>query len=67
LGILTGQVNYDDKKRTQWENNLEWRTGFYTVFGDETALRSLNINEDILKINSKLGFKASGNWFYSGR
>ncbi len=66
LGILTGQVNYDDKKRTQWENNLEWRTGFYTVFGDETALRSLNINEDILKINSKLGFKASGNWFYSG-
>jgi hypothetical protein len=66
LGILTGQINYEDKKRTQWENNLEWRTGFYSVFGDTTALRTFNTNEDILKINSKLGFKASGNWFYSG-
>ena len=66
LGILSGQINYDDKKRTQWENSLEWRSGFYSVFGDTTALRTLNTNEDVLKINSKFGYKASGNWFYSG-
>jgi Protein of unknown function (DUF3078). len=33
--------------------------------GDTTALRMFNTNDDVLKINSKLGIKASGNWFYS--
>lgn len=64
LGIVTGQLNYDNKKNIQWDNNLEWRTGFNTVDGD--TLRLFNTNDDILKINSKLGFKAGGNWFYSG-
>ena len=64
LGIVTGKLNYDDKKIIQWENNLEWRMGFNSVSGD--TLRMLNTNDDVLKINSKLGIKASGNWFYSG-
>ncbi len=64
LGILTGQLNYDDKKNIQWDNNAEWRMGFNSVDGD--TLRVLNTNDDIFKINSKLGFKAGGKWFYSG-
>ena len=64
LGILAGQLNYDDKKSVQWENSAEWRVGFNTVAGD--SLRMLSINDDAVKINSKLGIKASGNWFYSG-
>ena len=64
LGILTGQLNYDDKKNVQWDNNAEWRVGFNSVDGD--TLRLLNTNDDIFKINSKLGIKAGGNWFYSG-
>jgi len=64
LGILSGQLNYDNKKSIQWENNAEWRVGFNTVAGD--SLRSLSTNDDVLKINSKLGIKAGGNWFYSG-
>ena len=64
LGILSGQLNYDNKKSIQWENNAEWRMGFNTVTGD--SLRSLSTNDDVLKINSKLGIKADGNWFYSG-
>ncbi|MEI7504166.1 MAG: DUF3078 domain-containing protein [Paludibacter sp.] len=64
LGILTGQLNYDNKKSVQWENNAEWRIGFNTVAGD--SLRSLSTNDDVLKVNSKLGIKAGGNWFYSG-
>lgn len=64
LGILTGQLNYDDKKAIQWDNNAEWRMGFNSVDGD--TIRLLSTNDDVLKINSKLGIKASGNWFYSG-
>lgn len=64
LGILNGQLNYDNKKNIQYENSFEWRTGFNTVEGD--TLRIFNTNDDILKLNSKLGVKAGGNWFYSG-
>ena len=64
LGILNGQMNYDNKKNIQWENSSEWRAGFNTVEGD--TLRLFNTNDDIFKINSKLGIKAGGNWFYSG-
>jgi len=66
LGILTGQLNYDNKKFIQWENYGEWRMGFNSVFNDPTALRTVNTNDDNFKINSKLGLKAGGNWFYSG-
>jgi len=66
LGMLTGQLNYDNKKNIQWENYGEWRMGFNSVFNDSTALRIINTNDDIFKINSKLGIKASGNLFYSG-
>ena len=64
LGIVTGQLNYDDKKSIQWENCAEWHIGFNSVTGD--SLRTLSTNDDVFKINSKLGVKAGGNWFYSG-
>jgi hypothetical protein len=64
LGIVTGSMNYDDKKCIQWENNVEWHIGFNSIAGD--SLRSLSTNDDVFKINSKLGVKAGGNWFYSG-
>lgn len=64
LGILCGQLNYDNKKNIQWENNAEWHIGFNSVAGD--TLRALSTNDDVVKINSKLGIKAGGNFFYSG-
>jgi hypothetical protein len=64
LGILTGVLNYDDKKYIQWENTGEWRMGFNSVAGD--TIRRFSTNDDVLKINSKLGVKAGGNFFYSG-
>lgn len=66
LGILTGQLNYDNRKNVQWENSGEWRMGFYALFNDKTAVRDINVNDDILKVNSKLGLKAGENLFYSG-
>ncbi len=64
LGILSGQLIYDNKKSVQWENNAEWRMGFNSVEGD--SIHPLSTNDDVFKINSKLGIKAGGNWFYSG-
>jgi hypothetical protein len=64
LGILSGQLTYDDKKCIQWDNTAEWRLGFNSVAGD--TIHSLSTNDDVLKINSKLGIKAGGNFFYSG-
>ncbi len=64
LGILSGNLNYDDKKSIQWENNAEWHLGFNSVDGD--TLRWLSTNDDVFRVNSKLGVKAGGNLFYSG-
>ena len=64
LGILAGKLNYDNKKSIQWENIAEWRMGFNSVEGD--TIRMLSTNDDVFKINSKLGVKAGGKWFYSG-
>ena len=64
LGILSGQLSYDNKKSIQWDNTAEWRMGFNSVAGD--TIHGLSTNDDVLKINSKLGIKAAGNFFYSG-
>lgn len=63
LSILKGTLNYDNLKNIQWENSLEWRAGFNSVEGD--TLRKAATNDDNLKLNSKFGIKASGNWYYS--
>jgi len=64
LGTLSGKLNYDNKKSIQWENSAEWRAGFNSIEGD--TIRSLNTNDDIFRVNSKLGIKAGGSFFYSG-
>jgi hypothetical protein len=66
LGVLSGQLNYDNKNNIQWENYGEWRMGINAVFNDSTAKRAINTNDDVFKINSKLGIKAGENLFYSG-
>ncbi len=64
LGTLSGKLNYDDKANIQWENSAEWRAGFNSIEGD--TIRALNTNDDIFRVNSKLGIKAGGAFFYSG-
>ncbi|MFV0470940.1 MAG: DUF3078 domain-containing protein [Paludibacteraceae bacterium] len=63
LSILSGQLIYDNFKNIQWENNLEWRSGFNSVEGD--TLRRVATNDDLLRLNSKFGLKAFGNWYYT--
>jgi Protein of unknown function (DUF3078). len=69
LGVLTGQLNYDNKKNIQFDNSLDWRLGAHWTedfLKDSTVITDrLNVNNDILKINTKFGLKMTGNWFYS--
>lgn len=65
LGILTAKLNYDNKKSVQWENNAEWRMGMNAVFNDSTVKRAINTNDDVIRINSKLGIRAGDSFFYS--
>jgi len=69
LGVLSGQMNYDNKKNIQYDNSLEWRLGAYWTddfLTDPTVIKNrVNVNNDLFRINSKFGFKMAGNWFYS--
>lgn len=63
LGTLSGQINYDNRENVQWENKAEWRAGFNSIEGD--TIRKLSTNDDVFRLSSKLGIKASGSFFYS--
>lgn len=63
LSILSGEMNYDNFKKIRWENKMEWRSGFSSVEGD--TLRKILVNDDLLRYTTKLGIKATGNWYYS--
>jgi hypothetical protein len=64
LTVVSANLNYDNKKNIKWDNAIEWRVGMMSV-DDTTSLRSININEDLFKIDSKFALKAKGNWSYS--
>lgn len=63
LSILVAEFNYDNRKKVQWDNKIEWRAGFNSLEGD--TLRRISVNDDILRYLTKFGVKASGNWYYS--
>ncbi len=63
LGDVSAYVNYTNHKNLQFDNTLEWKAGFNSSFSD--SLRFLSTNEDIFKINSKLGLKAYRNFYYT--
>ena len=58
-----GYFNYDNRKGLQWDNKAEWKLGLYGMSSD--SLRWLHVNEDLLRLNSKLGYKAFKNFYYT--
>ena len=58
-----GYFNYDNRKGLQWDNKAEWKLGLYVMASD--SLRWLRVNEDLLRLNSKLGYKAFKNFYYT--
>ena len=60
---FTWQANYDDKQRIQFENKFEWKLGFITAPSD--TMHQYKTSEDMLRLSSKLGYKAFYNWYYT--
>ena len=60
---FTWQVKYDDKQKTQFETKLEWKLGFITAPSD--TVHTYKANNDLLRLTSKLGYKAIQNWYYT--
>ena len=60
FSTMTLEANYNNKKKTQWDNKLEARIGFYQNEGAE-----IESNQDLLRLTSKLNLKAIRNWNYT--
>lgn len=60
---LVWQFNYNDKQRLQFENKIEWKLGFVTAPSD--TVHQYKTNDDMLRLTSKLGYRAFSNWYYT--
>lgn len=63
LASIYLEANYNDRKRTQFDNNIEIKVGLNTVSTD--SLRNLNVSTDQIRATSKLGLRMYNNWYYS--
>ncbi|MBO4500107.1 MAG: DUF3078 domain-containing protein [Bacteroidaceae bacterium] len=61
---LVQEANYA-KFNFTWDNKLEAKLGYYTTEKDnETVFKT---NQDLLRITSKVGYKAAKSWYYSAQ
>lgn len=63
LVVANFKLKYDDKKKVQFENNLEAKLGFYTAPSD--TVHSVKTNQDHLRFTSKLNYKGMKNFYYT--
>lgn len=60
---VMGAANYNDNNKIQWDNKIEWKLTLNSAGSD--TLRMFRVDEDQIHINSKLGYKAFDNFFYT--
>ncbi len=65
LGIVNAEANYDNKQKLQWDNKLEAQLGFQTSLND--TYHKFLATSNLLRVTSKIGYKAAKNWFYTGQ
>ena len=66
VSLLSGLVlfaNFNNKQGVEFENKLEWKLGFITAPSD--TVHSYKVNNDLFRLNSKLGLKAVKHWYYT--
>ena len=65
LGNLFWNVKLNENvyKNLLFENSIEYKVGVNSASQDE--LRNYTINQDLFQINTKFGYKAIKNWYYS--
>ncbi len=61
--------NYDanySKGKMKWENGVDMKLGFiYYIDENPNALRDWHKNTDNIELNSRFGYSAINNWYYS--
>ena len=65
IGMLTLNAIYDNRQKIQWDNKLEAQLGFQTTNSD--TYHKFRVTSNLLRVTSKLGYKAAKNWFYTGQ
>lgn len=60
---LTLEANYDDQNKVLWENKAEIKVGFISSKAD--SLHKFKTNNDLFRLTSKFGYKATKNWYYT--
>ena len=63
LGNLQLYANYNDREKWHWENLLDAKLGVISAPSDE--YHNYLINNDQLRIASKLGLQAVNRWYYT--
>lgn len=64
--MLTGmtlEANYNDQDKILWENKAEIKVGFISSKAD--SLHKFKTNNDLFRLTSKFGYKATKNWYYT--
>ena len=65
IGMLTLEANYDNQQKIQWDNKLEAQLGVQTT--SSVDYHKFRVTSNLLRLTSKLGYKAAKNWFYTGQ
>ena len=63
VAAATLELNYNDKDKVLFENKLEMKLGFQTSSSD--TIHKFKTNNDLLRLNSKLGLQAHKHWYYT--
>lgn len=65
LAMANLHLNYDNKQRIQWENQLELQLGFQTNKSD--AYHKVKATNNLIRLTSKFGYKAVSTLYYTGQ
>lgn len=65
LAMANIHLNYDNKQRIQWENQLELQLGFQTNKSD--AYHKVKATNNLIRLTSKFGYKAVSTLYYTGQ
>lgn len=63
VGNLQLYANYNDREKWQWDNLLDAKLGYISSPSDE--FHNYLVNNDQLRIASKLGLQAIKHWYYT--